>query len=390
MKIAFIYDSVYPWVKGGAERRVYELAKRLVENGHEVHWYTMGFWMDETSQMPENMELNGIHLHSVCKPVELYTSGRRSIKEAIYFALKLTRPLMNEHFDVVDCQGFPFFSCFTAKLHSLLGKSTLFITFHEVWGDYWYEYLGKMGIFGKVVEKLTFKLTDHVITVSKKTMRDLEDLSGVKSTVIPNGIDFREIEAIKVEDTGDSQTKHSARNSHVIFAGRLIKEKNLGLLMESIEIIRSRRPEIKCLIVGEGPEREKLEKTVSKKNLNQNIEFMGFLENQKTLISLMKSSKVFVLPSKREGFGMVVIEANACGLPVVVFKHDMNAACDLITEDLNGFISTGPEDMAEKIIQGITRHDTMKDACIASAKRYDWDGIVKSLEDVYRSSCTEN
>ncbi|KAF5068356.1 Glycosyltransferase Gtf1 [anaerobic digester metagenome] len=390
MKIAFIYDSVYPWVKGGAERRVYELAKRLVENGHEVHWYTMGFWMDETSQMPENMELNGIHLHSVCKPVELYTSGRRSIKEAIYFALKLTRPLMNEHFDVVDCQGFPFFSCFTAKIHSLLGKSTLFITFHEVWGDYWYEYLGKMGIFGKVVEKLTFKLTDHVITVSKKTMRDLEDLSGVKSTVIPNGIDFREIEAIKVEDTGDSQTKHSTRSSHVIFAGRLIKEKNLGLLMESIEIIRSRRPEIKCLIVGEGPEREKLEKTVSKKNLNQNIEFMGFLENQKTLISLMKSSKVFVLPSKREGFGMVVIEANACGLPVVVFKHDMNAACDLITEDLNGFISTGPEDMAEKIIQGIARHDTMKDACIASAKRYDWDGIVKSLEDLYRSSCTEN
>ena len=41
MKIAFIYDAVYPWVKGGAEKRVYELAKRLVQLGHEVHWYSI-------------------------------------------------------------------------------------------------------------------------------------------------------------------------------------------------------------------------------------------------------------------------------------------------------------------------------------------------------------
>lgn len=383
MKIAFIYDSVYPWVKGGAERRVYELAKRLVERGHEVHWYTMGFWMDENSKMPEDMNLEGIHLHSVCKPVELYTSDRRSIKEAIYFAIKLLRPLMRENFDVVDCQGFPFFSCFTAKLHSLTGRSTLFITFHEVWGDYWYEYLGKLGIFGKMVEKLTFKLTDHTITVSKKTMRDLEDISGVKSTVIPNGIDFKEIESIEVQNHDNKiQPIH---NSDVIYAGRLIKEKNLELLLESIETVRSRMPEVKCLIVGEGPEREKLEKIVLKKNLKDNIKFMGFLEDHENLISLMKSSKVFVLPSKREGFGMVVVEANACGLPVVVYEHEMNAARDLIDENVNGFIATDSKDMAEKIIMGMERHDTMKDACVTSAKRYDWEGIVQKLEEVYTS-----
>ena len=383
MKIAFIYDSVYPWVKGGAERRVYELAKRLVERGHEVHWYTMGFWMDENSKMPEDMDLEGIHLHSVCKPVELYTSDRRSIKEAIYFAIKLLRPFMRENFDVVDCQGFPFFSCFTAKLHSLTGRSTLFITFHEVWGDYWYEYLGKLGIFGKMVEKLTFKLTDHTITVSKKTMRDLEDLGGVKSTVIPNGINFKEIESIEAQNP-DNKTQ-PIHNADVLYAGRLIKEKNLELLLESIETVRSRMPEVKCLIVGEGPEREKLEKIVLKKNLKDNIKFMGFLEDHENLISLMKSSKVFVLPSKREGFGMVVVEANACGLPVVVYEHEMNAARDLIDENVNGFIATDSKDMAEKIIMGMERHDTMKDACVNSAKRYDWDGIVQKLEEVYTS-----
>jgi glycosyltransferase involved in cell wall biosynthesis len=383
MKIAFIYDSVYPWVKGGAERRVYELARRLVERGHEVHWYTMGFWMDENSKMSEDMDLEGIHLHSVCKPVELYTSDRRSIKEAIYFAIKLLRPLMRENFDVVDCQGFPFFSCFTAKIHSLTGRSTLFVTFHEVWGDYWYEYLGKLGVFGKMVEKLTFKLTDHNITVSKKTMRDLEDLGGVESTVIPNGINFSEIESIEAQNP-DNKIQ-SIHNSDVLYAGRLIKEKNLELLLESIETVRSRMPEVKCLIIGEGPEREKLEKIVLKKNLKGSIEFMGFLEDHENLISLMKSSKVFVLPSKREGFGMVVVEANASGLPVVVYEHEMNAARDLIDENVNGFIATDSNDMAEKIIMGMKRHDTMKDACVNSAKRYDWDGIVQTLEEVYTS-----
>ena len=44
MKIAFIYDAVYPWVKGGAEKRVYEIAKHLIQSGHEVHWYCVGWW----------------------------------------------------------------------------------------------------------------------------------------------------------------------------------------------------------------------------------------------------------------------------------------------------------------------------------------------------------
>ena len=95
--------------------------------------------------------MDGIHLHGVSHPIELYSNNRRSIKEAILFSIKLFKPIMEENFDVVDCQGFPFFSCFTAKIHSMIGKSTLVITLHEVWNDYWYEYLGKLGIFGKII-----------------------------------------------------------------------------------------------------------------------------------------------------------------------------------------------------------------------------------------------
>jgi glycosyltransferase involved in cell wall biosynthesis len=121
MKIAFIYDAVYPWVKGGAEKRVYELAKRLAERGHEVHWYSIGWWWTENDHNDIIME--GIKLHGVSDPINLYSDDRRSIKEALIFSLKLLKPLFKDSYDVVDCQGFPFFSCFTAKIHSGLGKS---------------------------------------------------------------------------------------------------------------------------------------------------------------------------------------------------------------------------------------------------------------------------
>ncbi|MFY9637579.1 MAG: glycosyltransferase family 4 protein, partial [Methanobacterium sp.] len=291
MKIAFIYDAVYPWVKGGAEKRVYELAIRLVQRGHDVHWYSLGWWWPENGET--DMVMDGIHLHGVSNPVELYSEDRRSIKEALIFSLKLLNPLMKEDYDVLDCQGFPFFSCFTAKIHSAVGKSKLIITLHEVWGDYWYTYLGKPGIFGVVVERAMLSLTDNIITVSSKTKMDLKNIKkSENSIIIPNGIDFDHITEIKASNEG----------SDLIFAGRLIKEKNVDILINSITRIKEKFPDIRCLIIGDGPEREKLEELTVGLQLTDNVVFKGFMENYDDLIGYMKSSKVFVLPSIREGF----------------------------------------------------------------------------------------
>ena len=74
-----------------------------------------------------------------------------------------------------------------------------------------------------------------------------------------------------------------------------------------------------------------------KLNLEKNIKFLGLLEDHDDVYAIIKSSKVFVLPSAREGFGIVVIEANACGIPVITVDHKDNAARDLIEEGKNGF-----------------------------------------------------
>ena len=375
MKIAFIYDAVYPFITGGAEKRVYEMARRLVQRGHEVHWYGIGWWWPENGQ--KDIEIEGIHLHGVCKPMDLYNDERRSIGEAVYFAVRLLPKLGREKFDVIDCQGFPFFSCFTAKINSLCIGSPLVITLHEVWNDYWYEYLGKAGFFGKLVEKLMINLTGRIITVSKKTKDDLKAMkSSEKSVVIPNGIDFNYISKISPSD----------KKSDIIFAGRLIKEKNVDILIKAVSYVKEKIPDIKCCIIGDGPERGKLEKLVQELAMQNNVEFKGFMKDYNDLISYMKSSKVFVLPSTREGFGIVVIEANACGLPVVVVNHKMNAASELIVNNKNGIISDfSKEDIAENIINMIDKRKKMQNECIQNSKKYDWNKIVDTLEEFYKS-----
>jgi glycosyltransferase involved in cell wall biosynthesis len=371
MKIAYVYDAVYPWVKGGTEKRVYEISKRLVEKGHEVHWYGIGWWLNNNSR---TIEHEGIIFHGVCEPMQLYINGRRSIREAIIFAGKLLPKLVKEDFDVVDCQEFPYFPCFTAKFHSLLRRAPLVMTWHEVWDKYWFCYLGKKGLFGWVVERLASKLASENIAVSEKARKDLEKI-GVKNViVIPNGINFKKVETIKP----------SGEESDVIFVGRLIKDKNVDVLIKAISLIKMEMQDIRCVIVGDGPEKGKLIKLAKELGVEDNIKFTGFLEYHDDVIAYMKSSKVFVLPSTREGFGIVALEANACGLPVVTVNHERNAVCDFINCE-NGFIcKLSAEDIAKNILVGVEAGKVMREKCIENAVRYDWDIIVDIVESFYK------
>ncbi|MEG3224264.1 MAG: glycosyl transferase family 1 [Methanobacteriales archaeon Met13] len=373
MRIAFIYDAAYPWVTGGAEVRLYELARRLAGRGHDVHWYTIGWWWTDENQ--DDIIRDEIKFHGVCKPTPIYSGSRRSIKEAIYFSLKLLRPLLKENFDIIDCQGFPFFSSFIAWFHSLLGRSKLVITVLEVWGSYWYEYIGFLGIFGRFVEFFSLHLSNNIISISPKTKRDFLKVRKINQVqVITPGINISDVEKIK----------GSERKQDILFAGRLIKEKRVKLLIGSLIKTKEEIPDIKCLIVGDGPEKEHLVQLTQKLGLEKNVEFIGFMKNHSDLMSLMKSSRVLVLPSKREGFGMVVVEANASGIPAIVVEDPMNAACDLVEEGVNGFIAQPtPQDLSKKIELALEKGQSMREDCLSHAKPYDWNHLTLTLEQFY-------
>jgi len=366
MRIAYIYDAVYPFIKGGVEKRVYEIGKRLAKK-HEVHWFGLN-WGD----------LREIKLHKVGQGLPLYFGNKRSISEAVYFAMKLLSKFKGEY-DIIDCQQFPYLSCFSAKFHSTLKNTPLVITWHEVWGEYWEEYLGSLGVFGAQIEKLTSRLTGNNVSVSKLTQKRLHSL-GVRSDFIPNGIDFEEIRKVK---------KANERYD-VIFVGRLIKEKNVNLLLEALMKVKESIPDISAIIIGDGPEKSQLKKLALELGLSKNVTFIEFRESHDEVLSYMKSSKVFVLPSKREGFGIVALEANASGLPVVTLDYPMNASKELIIHGYNGFVSPpSPNSLAEYIEISLYTGKKLKRNCIKNAKRYDWDNIAELTEKFYERVSNE-
>jgi glycosyltransferase involved in cell wall biosynthesis len=371
MKIAFVYDVIYPYVKGGVEKRVWELAVRLSARGHDVHLYGMKFWDGSDTLISE-----GITLHGVCPAQILYSRGRRTIREAISFSLALFFQLRKEHFDIIDCQQFPYFSCIAAKCSIPFKKTPLVITWHEVWGDYWYTYLGIAGFFGKFIEWGVSRLTPTMIAVSVTTAKKLMDLNGQKQVqIIQNGVDLKRMSAILPHE----------ESSDIIFVGRLIKEKNVDLLVRAMDVLSHKNKNYQLRIIGDGPERETLMQHISELSLEPYVRMSGFCDNHDEIIARMKSAKICVLPSTREGFGIAALEALASGIPVITIDHSANAIRDLITEQNGRLCSLSAEDLADTISEVIAQYKEMKPACVASAQTFDWDCIASELETYYQS-----
>jgi len=127
MKIAFIYDLIYPYSIGGIEKRNWEIARRLAKKGHSVTLFGTKYWQGENIIHGE-----GVRLFGVGNRRKLYVNGHRSITEPILFSLELILPLIRERFDIIEVANLPYFPCFSAKLASMLHHSPLVITWYEV------------------------------------------------------------------------------------------------------------------------------------------------------------------------------------------------------------------------------------------------------------------
>lgn len=387
--IAIVSDAIYPYNKGGKEKRIYELSTRLAKAGHDVHIYCMKWWgADQRPSQPaskprqgrheenENHRIeNGVHLHAISKLYPLYSNKRRSFREAILFSLSCFK-LIKEDFDVIDVDHMPHMVLFPTKIVALLKRKKLYATWNEVWGkEYWKEYLGQLGTIAYMVEWLSARMPDKIIAVSEHTKEKLiKDLKiNTEIFVVPNGIDLETIQKVKP----------AKEKSDIIFAGRLLSHKNVDLLLKAISLIQKSFPHVKAFIIGEGPEKKKLKKMITNLKLEKNVKMLGFLENHNKLYALMKASKVFVFPSTREGFGIVALEANASEIPVITVNHKDNATKDLIKNGSNGYIvEPNEKNLAEKIITYLSSSNSQK-GYINAVKNYDWGVIAKKIEEIY-------
>jgi glycosyltransferase involved in cell wall biosynthesis len=366
VRICYIYDAVAPWETGGVQKRVWELARRLAAD-HDVHWYGLHYW-----DGPPVIDREGVTLHGVGDPPDLYVDGRRSISEALSFTANLVPALSGERFDVIDCQEFPYFPAFVGKLASLVSGSLL-LTWHEVWSDYWYEYLGRKGALGKLVERATALVPDAHVAVSERTRRDVAELGVSDPRLVPNGIDLAEIEATEAAD-GDVDVD-------LLYVGRFIEQKGPEVVVDAVDELHERGHDVSCTMVGEGPEEDRIDDRITTKGLADAIDRPGRLEAYSSVLGLMKAADAFVLPSRREGFGITVLEALACGTPVVTTDHPRNAARDLVDDGTTGAVRnrTGV-DVADGVLAA--RECDPAD-CRARAADYDWDRIAGRTEAVY-------
>jgi glycosyltransferase involved in cell wall biosynthesis len=340
MRICLVYDCVFPHTVGGAERWYRNLAERLAADGHEVTYLTMRQW-----PRGEDPGLRGVAVKIVAPRMRLYDGpGHRRILPPLVFGAGVLAHLLRHggRYDVVHTASFPYFSLLAAAVVRPLRRFRLVVDWHEVWTrEYWREYLGRLsGDVGWLVQRLCAAVPQMAFCFSDLHARRLRE-EGLRGTVtkLPGEYDGP-AEIVPGEHV----------QPLVLFAGRHIPEKRVPAIAPAIRRARERIGDLRGLILGDGPQRQRVLDQVHELALDGIVEVPGFVDTE-VVEDAMLSALCLLLPSRREGYGLVVLEAAARGTPSIVVAAPDNAAVELIIEAENGFIapSASAEDLATAI-----------------------------------------
>ncbi|ESP89999.1 glycosyltransferase family 4 protein [Candidatus Halobonum tyrrellensis] len=382
MDVAFVTNVVYPFVTGGAQKRVHEIGTRLADRGHDVTIYGRHYW-----DGPAEMAHEGMTLRAVADAADLYEEeGRRSITEAIDFSVRLLPPFarqVDDH-DVVVASVFPYFPVLSSRLATLLRDVPLVTVWHEVWGaDYWDDYLGRLALGGKVVERLTAAVPQHPIAVSGVTADKLARMGmGPRRAdieVVPNGIDVDQIRSAPLPDT--SHRRDGEPGFDVLFAGRLIADKRVDVLLDAFDRVAEAH-DATLGIVGEGPELDHLRERAAGLSNADRVTLLGFLDEYEDVLGQMRAARVFASASTREGFGISCAEAMAADCTVVAADHPDSAASEVVGD--GGFLVDPTVEAFARALDDALSGARPPTPPTTRAERFDWDAVATRAEERYR------
>jgi len=340
MRICLIYDCLYPHTVGGAERWYRNLAERLIGEGHEVTYLTLRQW-----DRGADPHVPGVNVVAVGPRLDLYrTGGGRRILPPLVFGAGVLWHLMRHprSFDVVHTASFPYFSLLAAAAARRLGGYMLVADWHEVWSAaYWREYLGRLGWVGEKVQRLCAGVRQHAFCFSELHGERLRALGLRGEPTVLRG------EWAGSLDRPDPQPAGTV----AVFAGRLIPEKRAPALVGAVALAAQSQPELRGAIYGDGPDCEAVRAAIEAHGAARLVSSPGFVGPDE-LEHALRHALCLVLPSRREGYGLIVVEAASMGVPSVVVAGPDNAAVELIEEGVNGFVapSASPEDLAAAIL----------------------------------------
>jgi glycosyltransferase involved in cell wall biosynthesis len=250
-------------------------------------------------------------------------------------------------YEVVHTCAFPYFSLLAAALVRPPGRYRLVVDWFEVWSrDYWRGYLGGLGgRVGELVQRLCALLPQHAFCFSVLHATRLREAGARGEVTILRGL----YAGSTVPPTP------RAADPLVLFAGRLIPEKRVTVGVAAVARAAREIDGLRGVFYGDGPERGALRAAISEHRAESFIAAPGFAEGAR-IDGDMRRALCVLLPSEREGYGMVVVEASAHATPAVVAPAPDNAAVELVADGVNGVIADGAG--AEAIAAAIVRvHD---------------------------------
>ncbi len=362
MKILQVPARFHPYI-GGVENYVYELSKQLVKQGHGVKV----FCANEPASSKAQEQIGGIEVNRLRYIGKIANTNIMPI---------LPFKLLKEDCDVIHTHLPTPWSADWSAIISFLRRKKLVVTYHnDIVGRGFSKYIAKL--YNMTLLQFVLK-TAHKIIITQPEYLDyspyLEKYKD-KIVVIPVGVDTGKFKPMK----GVKKGKNVVGFLSVL--DEYHRYKGLDYLLRAIAQAKEKIPDLKLLVGGSGALVQEYEKMVEVLGIAQNVEFLGFVPEDK-LVEFYNRLDVFVLPStsrKQEGFGIVALEALACGTPVIV--TDVVGIAGSLRKDKHYpvTVNTNVDDIAKKIRDVLTMPNT-KSRILQS---YDWGNISKKISEIY-------
>ena len=379
MRILMISDVYFPRING-VSTSIQTFRSEMQKLGHEVTLITPDYGTDSTP------ELDTIRIPA--RKVILDPEDRMMSMSAL---MKLKDQLHTQNFDLIHVHT-PFVAHYAGVKLSRFLNLPLVITYHTLFEEYLYHYIPfvprlPLKKLARSFSRAQCNQADTVVAPSSIIVKLLKDY-GVEQPieVIPTGI---HCDQFSKGNGAAFREKHGISNHRKVLlnVSRIAFEKNIGLLLEVVERVRHKIPEVCLLIAGEGPARKACMRRAEELDLQDSIIFVGYLDRDTELLDCYSSADFFVFSSQTETQGLVLLEAMAAGTPVVsvaaMGTRDILIDCagaQIVENDVDQFSNSLIE-----LLQDEAAQQRLRMACRSSAARWDSQEMAEKMLRHYRS-----
>lgn len=346
MRVALVYDCLFPLTTGGGERQYRLFAEAYAAAGHDVAYLTRLQW--EGTDPPD---VPGVAVVPISGASELYDAhGHRRTGPALRFAAGAFRHLLRHRrdYDAVVVSALPVLNVFAVRAALLGARVPVCADFLEVWRpDQWRQYSGPLlGVVASVLQRLAVRASPWASCHSRMNAERLTAQGLRRSPIVSPGLIDAGMSAVAELEPPAPPL--------VLFVGRHIPDKHVEAIPAALAHARTLIPDLRAVIVGEGPTTTATRAEVTRLGLEDAVDLPGFV-SQEELDSLLRGAACLVNPSQREGYGLVVVEACAAGTPVVLVDAPDNASLELVTAGVNGFVapSLDPQHLGGAIVAAV-------------------------------------